>query len=280
MAYRSSTGDLGSYDEPRRPERWDRDKFERYSRRAPEEREVFRFREHDHPGHREIAVEDRIDRRGPKGRVEERDRYYEEDRYTPPSRRRTELWEEPTPSEIANKALAPYRRKSVVERDVEIRRPARPQYIRRQSSLDTFDRRPLPRYGADDWRPPANVPIPLPIRRPSPPRRRSPSRRRYREEEFEEIRFRDLEPDREEEYRDIRIRRERNSRRRSGSHYEAASTRSSSSSFEEVSPVRESGKKGKTRMPKRLVHKSAITQLGYPFEEEVGSLTHNSKRSI
>lgn len=267
MAYRSSTGDLGSYDEPRRPERWDRDKFERYSRRAPEEREVFRFEERDRPGRREIAIEDRIDRRGPKGRVEERDRYYEEDRFAPPSRRRPNLWEEPTPSEVANRALAPYRRKSIVERDLEVRRPARPQYVRRQSSLDTFDRKPLMRYGAEDWRPPTNVPIPLPIRRPSPP---APPRRRVREEEFEEIRYRDIEADREEEYRDIRIRREGNARRRSGSRYEAASTRSSSSSFEEVSPVREMGRKGKTRMPKRLVHKSAIIQLGYAFEEEVG----------
>lgn len=29
------------------------------------------------------------------------------------------------------------------------------------------------------------------------------------------------------------------------------------------------GKKGRTRMPKRLVKKQAVIELGYPFEEEV-----------
>ncbi|KAK5145833.1 hypothetical protein LTR04_001208 [Oleoguttula sp. CCFEE 6159] len=270
---RSSAGDLGRFaddDLPRAPERWDRDKFERFSRRRPDESETFRFQERDRfeggRGRREIEVEDRIDRRGPRGgRFEERDRFYEEEKFGPPARRRMDLFQEEIPPEVSSRALAPYRRKSIVERDFEppVRRPARPGVLRRQSSLDTFDRRPMQRYGdRDEFRPPVNVPIPL-------PRRRSPPRR-YKEEKFEEVRYREIDAEpREEEYRDIRIRREKSVRRGAKS---VKSVQESSSSSDEVSrrgsPERQPGKKGKTRMPKRLVHKSAIIQLGYPFEEE------------
>jgi hypothetical protein len=284
--FRSSAGDLGFHDEPPRrgPERWDREKFERFSRRGgpAEERESFRFEEHDRSGpargRRDVEVNERIDRRGPRTRIEERERFFEEDRVERPRRRPSEFLDEPTASEVANRALAPYRRKSIIEKDIDppSRRPARPQYIRRQSSLDTFDRKPFTRYGdqeRDDWRPPTNVPIPLPIRR-SPSRRRSLSRRRYREDDFEEIRYRDVEP--REEYREVEVRREKSTRRRSPSRTSrrgAPSARSSTSSFEEVSLVREpSRKKGKTRMPKRLVRKQAVIELGYPFEEEVSLL--------
>jgi len=126
------------------------------------------------------------------------------------------------------------------------------------------------------------VPIPLPIRR------RSPSRRRYRETEYEEIDYRDAEPD--ADYRDIWIKRERSTHRKAPKseapksvRSESVKSKSSSSSFEEVSkepsPVREVGKKGRTRMPKRLVHKKAVVQLGYPFEEEVSRLAQ-SDRSV
>ena len=281
--FRSSAGDLGFHDEPPRrgPERWDRDKFERFSRRGgpAEERESFRFEEHDRfgpgRGRRDVEVDERIDRRGPRTRVEERERLSEEDHVERSRRRPSEFLDEPTASEVANRALAPYRRKSIVEKDFDppSRRPARPQYIRRQSSLDTFDRKPFTRYGdqeRDDWKPPTNVPIPLPIRE----RRRSPSRRQYREDDFEEIRYRDVEP--REEYREVEVRREKSTRRRSLSRTSrrgAPSVRSSTSSFEEVSPAREPhGKRGKTRMPKRLVRKQAVIELGYPFEEEVSLL--------
>ncbi|KAF2141414.1 uncharacterized protein K452DRAFT_288112 [Aplosporella prunicola CBS 121167] len=309
FGYRSSTGALDRYDDyddpPLRPERWDRDKFERMSRRPADERELFRVEERDTYGpraRRDVALEERFESRPPRSRFDERDRYPEEDRFDRRPGRRPDFLdrEEPTPSEIANRALAPYRRKSVVDRDYSppARRPPRPSMIRRQSSLDTFDRRPLRRYEAEreDWRPPANIDIPLPIRRrPSRERRRSPPRDRYGEEEFEEVRYRDTEPDYKEDYREVEIRREkrRPRRRRGDSHggrssarsesrygapstrsesrYRAPSTRSSTSSFEEireVSPVHLPGKRGKTRMPRRLVHRNALIQLGYPFEEE------------
>lgn len=264
--FRSSTGNLAFGEDE--PNRWDREKFDRLSRRAPYEDE-YRLAERDRVGPRggvrDVAVEERIDRPGPRGsRFEERDRYFEEDRYGPPRRARTDFMEEPTPSEVASRALAPFRRRSIVERDVEVpvRRP-RPQFIRRQSSLDTFDRRPMPRYG-DEYRIPPEVPVPLPIRRPrSPPRR-------YREEAFEEVRYKDL-PAEYDEYRDIRVRRERRGRRsQSRAPTSVRSSSSSSSSFEEVevpAPPK-IGKRGKTRMPKRLAHKKAVIELGYPFEEE------------
>ncbi|ORX94645.1 hypothetical protein BCR34DRAFT_499132 [Clohesyomyces aquaticus] len=304
--YRSSAGDLSRMDDPPMPprggQRWDRDKFERMSRRGgpgggsirggstrgDDDHERFHFEEHDRfpRGKRDIEIDERFDRRAPPTRVIERDRFYEDDRSDrAPSRRRPDFLDEPTAAELANQALAPYRRKSIVERDLEIapRRPARPQYIRRQSSLDTFDRRPLPRYGdleRDEWRPPTNVPIPLPIRERERERRRSPSRRggfREREEDFEEIEYererrRGREP-REEEYREVEVHRSKSTKRarsRASRSVAQSSVRSSSSSsFEEVAPVQPThGKKGKTRMPKRLVKRQAVVQLGYPFEEE------------
>jgi len=108
------------------------------------------------------------------------------------------------------------------------------------------------------------VPIPLPIRE----RRRSPPRRF--EDDFEDIRYEDRGGrgrDRED-YREVEVHREKSKMRRSKS--VARSTRSSSiSSFEEIQPPRATfGKKGRTRMPKRLVKKQAVIELGYPFEEE------------
>lgn len=322
--YRSSTGNLDHYDDPPSSsrgggggggERWDRARFESMRRGgAPppppsmggggsrggrdgggrDDFDHFRFSEHDKgPGyHRDIDFHEDRSRRGPP--VMERERFREEDRFVPPVRRRHDIFEESTPSEVANRALAPYRRKSVIDKDINIdidinsreerappparARPARPGFMRRQSSLDTFDRRPLPRYhGGEieryerdevhDYRLPPNVPIPLPIREH---RRRSPPRRF--EDDFEEIRYDDRRGrGREEEaYREVEVHREKSRVRRSKS-VAAKSTRSSSiSSFEEIQPARATfGKKGRTRMPKRLVKKQAVIELGYPYEEEV-----------
>jgi hypothetical protein len=290
--YRSSTGALDRFDEPPRggggggAERWDRDRFERMRRggggggsvsgRSRDDHDHFRFQEHDRfpGGRRDVDFHEDIDRRGP--RVMERERFREEDRFDRPSRGRGDFFNEPTPSEVANQALAPYRRQSIAERHVEVapKRPARPGYIRRQSSLDTFDRRPLPRYGdMEEWRPPVNVPIPLPIRE----RRRSPPR--YHEDEYEEVRYteREREPRRveREEYREVEVERAKSRPARShaaksvASHAPSARS-SSSSSFEEVQPSRATwGKRGKTRLPKRLCKRQAVIELGYPFEEEV-----------
>lgn len=287
--FRSGNNDL-AYGEA--PERWDRDRFERV-----------RVSERDRPVRTDIRIEDRIDSRGPRGRYEEHDFFEERDRYYAPPRQSSrprrsdrELFGEEDPRYLADRALAPYRPRERVERereiDIEVERirrappPARPGLLRRQSSLDTFDRRPQPRYDrTEDYRVP----------------RRSPPRR-YREEEIEEIHYREHPP---QDYRDVEILREREVIKRAGPKSvaesvrseaksraksaksvksaksaksvksESSSSSSSSEEFEEASrasspsPERKVGKKGKTRMPKRLVRKEAIINLGYSFEEEV-----------
>jgi hypothetical protein len=240
-------------------ERWDRDRFERLNRHSPGERDYFRFEESEKYGppgraRQEVIIDER---RGPRGRFEERERYVEEERYGPPARRSTAGFEEQMPPEFDNRALAPYRR-------------PRPQMLRRQSSLDTFDRRPRSNY-VDDYRLPAEVPIPLPIRRPQPPA--APSRGRYFEE-FEE-RYRDS----DEDYRDIRIKEERRGNHRSRSRMRSRSVRrrkhssgSSDSDSDDDNKPSIVGRKGRTKLPKRLANKSAIIELGYPYEEEVSSI--------
>ncbi|KAF2725749.1 hypothetical protein K431DRAFT_299491 [Polychaeton citri CBS 116435] len=229
------------------PQRWDRDRFERaghYGSSAGGRRyeEDFRFAERDSPRRRDVAVMDRVDARSPRGqRYEERDRFVEEDRYGEPldrsgpggRRRRTdrELFGDQDPRELANLALTPYKRRDDLDIDQRsfAKDEPRPGLIRRQSSLDSFDRRP--RYDRDDYRIPAGVPVPLPIRRPY-----------ERNDGWEEIRYRD---ERDpyyrgrapyEDYRDVEIRREKSVRKRRKPKKSATtrSSSSSSSSFEEV----------------------------------------------
>lgn len=314
LAVMSRYRDDLAYDEDI-PQRWDRDRFERLARPPPppsrgfDEHEEYRYVERDRPGRRDVAVTDRLDERGPSGyRYEERDRFTEEDRSVPPGRprRRTdrELFGDVDPRELAGLALTPYRGKTTREElDVDFRRPPRPGgLLRRQSSLDTFDRKPARRDERDDYRIPAGVPVPLPIRRVR--------------DEYDGYRGREYEP---EAYREVEIRRERSihrsrpprseisesdartvkskkSRRSKASTRApttvASSSSSSTESFEEIEKelsiheslgpagsVRESihesivdttrkFKKGKTRMPKRLVRREAIMDLGYPFDEE------------
>lgn len=285
---RHSSGDL-AYGEDSGPavNRWDRERFERL-RRGPDDREPLRERE---PTRRtEVRIEERErerDRRAPSRIHEERDfDFMAEERYGPPARipRRSDrdLFGDMDPRDIAERQLGPLRRRKsiIIDRDEEIERgPARPGMIRRQSSLDTFDRRPL-RREREEYRMPPNVNIPLPRRAPSPSRSRHGGVGDY--EEYEDIHYRDYTP---QGYRDMEITRERSKSKvrrrhhRAKSHARSVSTRSSSTdSFDEKSrasvassrsPERKVGKKGKTRMPKRLVRKEAVIQLGYPFEEEV-----------
>lgn len=134
--------------------------------------------------------------------------------------------------------------------------PPRPGFIRRQSSLDTFDRRPLPRYGDhEDFRASAAITVPV----PPPQRRRSPLQR-FEERDYEEIRV--VEPDQfgDDDFRDF--------------HEQEQTTREYRFKVSEtdVAVQNEFPKRGKTRMPRRLVEKTAIDVLGYPFEEEVFTL--------
>jgi hypothetical protein len=100
---------------------------------------------------------------------------------------------------------------------------------------------------------------------PPPPRRRSPPR--YNEREvYEEIRIAEPEYYGDEEYRDIRDRDRMADRRRS----------SSAARHREEKPY---PRKGKTRLPRKLAHTHAISELGYPYKEEVGALLPSFQRS-
>ncbi|KAJ5816174.1 hypothetical protein N7447_008407 [Penicillium robsamsonii] len=213
--YRSSTGTLDS-----------RDRYDRFSRGPPVA---------ERPRHAEERFEARL--RG-------------EDRYGPPARAPGRLYEDdhldhPSPAN------------SLVAHDRSRRRDdspsfRRPQLIRRQSSLDTFDRIPRRKMEHLDARDRASRAPRIPVVTPPRPRF-SPGR--YREREvYEDIRI--AEPDYygDEEFRDIRDRDMVGRRRRSSSTVRR---------HEKPYP-----RKGKTRVPRHLAHIHAIMDLGYPFKEE------------
>lgn len=148
--------------------------------------------------------------------------------------------------------------------------PPRPKFIRRQSSLDTFDRRPMPRFGdREDFRQVVTV--------PTPPRRRRSPVRRIDERDYEEVRIVDQEAD-------VNIRHVHEDHFDNDHYYHFEQDQ-----YEVPADVRERErttrsyrfqvdddlvdappvKRGKTRVPRRLVEKTAIDVLGYPFEEEV-----------
>ena len=176
------------------------------------------------------------------------------------------------------------------ERDYRSPSPRRPSFLRRQSSLDTFDRRPLHRfyereeYGPparrDDYRAPPYTDIPLPPSRGLPPPRQSRERIHYEDlddlppehiHEREVVRSRerrDRSRDRSRESRATKVSRSRTVR--SSSKTSKTTSRSSSSSGG-TTIISEYPKKGKTRVPARLVSKRALIDLGYPFIEEVRS---------
>ncbi|KAM0322490.1 hypothetical protein ACHAPQ_009005 [Fusarium lateritium] len=283
-------------------ERWDRDRFERArgeqsSSRFDDDRSYTRStRGRDHS-------DERYDRRPGRGYYDEDDmvrdrRYYgDEPRYPQPERERERERDAPPPWA---------RRTDVLERERERdhpRRaspPRRPGFLRRQSSLDTFDRRPgflhhREEYPAparredvrprdhrdprDDYRPPPYMPIPLPKSRGLPPPRR------YGDDQYDDIKV--AEPDYygDEDYRSMpeRVREKEytRSRKSRGRSRDSRSTRTRSVRSESVSSSSRSSsssggttvkseypKKGKTRIPAKLVSKRALIDLGYPFFEE------------
>ena len=294
-----------------RGERWDTERFtlERDRSRYGGGETQERFEERDSrflrsPGFgraRERSVDEIYERRGPRGFEE--DRYEKQEYYDEPRlERERPFGRDRGPSITIEKE----RERDYYQSPSPPRRApaARPTFLRRQSSLDTFDRKPLTRfvereaYGPparyreredyreelyrEDVHPPPFTPIPLPKTRALPPPRRY-AERDFRE--YEEIKV--AEPDYygDEDYRGFPervrereiIRRRRRSRskesKRGGSVRGSVRSESvSSSSTSEGETVRsEFPKKGKTRMPARLVSKRAIIDLGYPFEEEVRS---------
>jgi hypothetical protein len=255
----------------RGPQRWDADRFSRETFRYEEDRSP-RLGSGLGPRPRERSVDEVYERRvsGPRG--------YEDDRF-----RERIVYGEDEPR------YRPRRESVTIEKEKEReiyspsppRRAPRPGLLRRQSSLDTFDRKPFPRYEREEYGPPARREDFRPAYEPPPlPRYRAlPPPRRYAERDFEEIKISEPDVYGDDEYRPyperVRereiIRTRRRSRSRESSR--ARSSSSSSTSSEEVVIEKKFPKKGKTRMPARLVSLKAIIELGYPYEKEV-SIRH------
>ncbi|KAI9747602.1 MAG: hypothetical protein M1835_002029 [Candelina submexicana] len=281
----------------------DRDRFEDYGRRfGGDERDRFdRFDRFDRSGgdnprrggrgggggggggrRRDSSADDlaygRRDSRGGRGDGRFEEKIIIDEKFGRPNRRQPAYLEEDRDSfeGSPSRSMVPFnrnRRQSITvdkERDFgpPARRPARPGFLRRQSSLDTFDRRPMPRYGREVEREIIPIPVPRKPRR-SPPRRAPP--RRYEERDFEEIRI--AEPDYygDEEFREFRERDIIRDRRRSTSRFrvpESVGGFSDDDDRDDFEPERQFPRRGKTRMPKRIVSIRAVVELGYPYEEE------------
>lgn len=269
-----------SYAAHGRGERWDTERFEierDRDRHGTDVREHFEERETRYSsggGHsggrpRERSIDEVYEREriGPRGG-------YEEDRYE----RREYIDDEPRHARERPRSQQRMQNVTIEERERYYSPPragpppARPEFMRRRSSLESFDRRHLTKFVEREEYGPApssysDEPRPPPL---NPIRARGPPPRRYEEREYEEIAV--AEPDYygDEEFRGyperVREREIIRRRRRSGSRGSATSSRSESV-FSEVIKS-EFPKKGKTRMPARLVSKRAIIDLGYTFEEE------------
>jgi len=268
-------------------ERWDRDRFmyerdrvedDRYYMRGGRSRDHSDER-HDRPRyHDDDLVRDR--------------RYYDDEPRFDPRRERA-----PSGPDYDRRVVMEKERDREYYRDSSPRRPA---FLRRQSSLDTFDRRPLRRiyepreeYPAparrediyrEDYRAPPYTPIPLPKTRGLPPPRQYRDRGfyddinvvdpdRYGDDEYrpypERVRERELVRERERRDRSRESRSTRTRTHRASSRSSSTTSRSSSSAG--GTTVRsEYPKKGKTKIPARLVSKRALIDLGYPYVEEVG----------
>lgn len=304
MAARSSGPDPRG---PDRSDRWDRDRFvyeqdreirDRSGRFEEDRRSRF---EEDESYYRRAPAPARESSERPRRRFDDdvlvRERSEVNYRNEPEFLRRRPS---PPDSEIDRRIF--YKRESQRVRSPSPPRPQRPgQMVRRQSSLDTFDRKPTryhereyspPRRGGD-FRAPPYQPIPLPRSKALPPPRVYAERDFYEEIEVsdqhrhadddfhdhpEQIREKVLEKEvvhtrrRRSVSRSSRARhhsRSRRSRSRSSSSSSSSGGTSLTATTRTTRTTAEYPKKGKTRIPARLVSKRALIDLGYPFVEEV-----------
>jgi hypothetical protein len=235
------SGDLPYRDAP--PARWDRETFSR---------------ERDYRGPGGPPPFERYDDpyRSPPRRgttTIERERIYEDDRYGPGRERDVRYYEDDyyrsSDPRAAGGAMVPFRPE----------RPARPEpparMLRRQSSLDFYDRRAPRRYddGYDDPYSPRGPP---PAPRPRFDEVQVQDPYAYGDDGFREYREREW----------IRHRSNSRSRSRSRPRTEVAESVRETIIEEKEKPY---PRRGKTRMPKRLVHTKVLYDLGYPYYEEV-----------
>ncbi|KAK0615643.1 hypothetical protein B0T17DRAFT_510227 [Bombardia bombarda] len=318
MAYRPSVPELDRLDRPERserserPARWDRDRFfqeqdrDRFTDARERERERFEedtvysrgppSRAPSHPPpDRSVAGRDRSERRY---------RPHDDEDLVIRERRRVEYDEEPRARRRPSPPESDFVDRRVVIEKEKLRYkspspPRRPgQLHRRQSSLDTFDRKPRGFYDREEYGPPARrpeyrappyVPIPLPRSRALPPPRVFAERDTFQEIQVSDPhRFGDDDFHLPERVREKEIIRTRHRSRSRDSHTSqatshrtktvrsksrASSSRSSSSSSSSgggttITTKSEYPKKGKTRIPARLVSKRALIDMGYPYIEE------------
>lgn len=203
----------------------------------------------------EVLERDRVDRRVPAFT----DRLRAEERFGPPARRPDRSYNDEHLVSTSD-AVIPYR-----SRRTSPTPPPRPRLLRRQSSLDTFDlaqRRAYDygKYDREDYGPPV-IPIRAPTRARAASRAPSRAPSRAREMDFEEIRI--IEP---EFYDDEDFYRMRGRPRSVTPHVRnhPLHERVVREQYERPFPRR-----GKTRMPKRLIHPTVIAELGYEYEDEV-----------
>ncbi|KAK4199305.1 hypothetical protein QBC40DRAFT_255240 [Triangularia verruculosa] len=288
MAHRTSAPDLVR----ERPDRFERGRFE-YERdrdRFSELRERFED-DDDYVYERERRMSSRPAPRERAPSVDRRSRAPYDDDETMIRERRRVIYDDEQPRSILRRRPSPEseveRRSVVIDKEIRYRSPSpapRPgRLLRRQSSLDTFDRRPRGYYEREEYGPPArrqdhSVPPYAESHRPLPRSRALPPPRVYAEREYyDEIHVDDHYHDHpgrvhEREVIHTRLRsRSRESRTRSRRGRSRSSSRSSSSSSSggtSLTARSEYPKKGKTRIPARLVSKRALIELGYPFVEE------------
>ncbi|PHH66514.1 hypothetical protein CDD81_6989 [Ophiocordyceps australis] len=258
-------------------ERWDRDRL-MYERDRLEDDRYYMRGGRDHS-------DERFDRRRPHyedDMVRDRERRHHDDDFRHEGRRER-------PGDYDRRVLIEQERDRDYVRDAS---PRRPSVLRRQSSLDTFDRRPLrnlfdrPEYPPparredihrDDYRVPPYMPIPLPKTRALPPPRRYPDRALYNDPADldvygdddvgpfpERLRERELVRSRERRDRSRESRVTKSHTHRSSSRSSTVTSRSSSSAGG-TAICDEYPKKGKTRIPAKLVSKQAIIELNYPY---------------
>lgn len=263
-------------------ERWDRDRF--MSERHRDERSRMgddrsrmgddrsrmgdddRYSMRGGRGGRDFSADGRRDRRFHRSYEEDdmvRDRRYYDDDFRNGPRRERER--------------SPGFDRPVLERVVLEQEPPRrrPNFLRRQSSLDTFDRPHHPifhhreEYGPlvrredihnDDFRAPPYVPIPLPKTKVLPP---------PNFDDFPQERVHEREVVRH--HRRGRSRDGQTSRSRRSSSLSSSSSSSSSNSSGGTTVKSEYPKKGKTKIPAKLVSRKALIDLSYPFYEEVSN---------
>ncbi|KAI8945734.1 hypothetical protein F4801DRAFT_111883 [Xylaria longipes] len=278
MSYRRSDDEHLAYGG-----RWDHDRLA-YERDRLEERDRYFTRAPPRERVREASVDDRfVERRAP--RPWEDDHVRERKYYDEAPRRR------PSPPPDLERSMYLEKERDRAYRDPSpVRRP--PGLLRRQSSLDTFDRRPAQRlydheeYGPparrNDYRPDPYEPIPLPRSRALPPPRM------HAEHDYEEIKVAEPQrygdddfhayPEHVLEREVVRAKKQRDrsasrtsraTSRRGRSH--RGSSRSSSTSSSSgtggtaITTKSEYPKKGKTRIPLRLISIRAIVELQYPY---------------